>query len=132
MAGLPFFFAVMAYLNFVDHSIFRREYHIAKCVILAVLTGWLSWASLLNRYQITDAGLVVSRLWSTRLIPWAEMDEMTSWPVLHLVFIKGKGRTQVVVSAPVLFGNIMEMLAEISRRTHCKLSPHLAGELKTC
>lgn len=126
MAAMPLFFALMAYLNFVDQRVFRREYHVAKCVFFAVVTAWLVWNSLLNRYQVTDAGLVVTRLWMTRLIPWEEIDEMTCWRPVHLVFIKGKGRTLVTVSIQLLGGRT-EMLAEISHRSQCKLSPNLEG-----
>ena len=130
MIGLPLFFALMAYLNYVGPVIPRRGYEVANCVIFALVTGWLSWISGLNLYQITDAGLVVSRLWGRRLIPWERIDQMVWNRVLSLVFIKGNGRTMAIVSIQ-MFGDQMEMVAEISRRSRCKLSSILAEELKS-
>lgn len=108
----------------------ERISFIVVCIILGFFFGWLYWKSSINRYQISDAGLVVSRLRSRRVIPWEEIDEMAWKRLPHCVFVKGKGRILVFTSTD-FFDDLPDLMDEISRRSQCKLSPNLEGILKT-
>jgi hypothetical protein len=120
----------MAYRSSVDHfvhgGIVLRIVLVGVCVILSLFTVWLYWKTGLNRYQATDEGLVVSRLQARRVIPWEEIDEMIWNRLAHCVFIKGKGRTLVFTSTDI-FDDLPDLMAEIFRRTQCKLSSDLVG-----
>ncbi len=133
-AGLPFFIGWMAYSSsvepFVNGGKVEQVCFVVVCVLFAMLTAWLYWKSGLNRYQVTDAGLVVSKLRSKRLIPWEEIDEMVWGRLRHCVFIKGKGRTLAFTSTDK-FDDLHELLKEIAQRSQCKLSPNLEGLLKS-
>ena len=115
---------------FVHGGMLLRVCLVAACVMLSVFTIWLYWKTGLNRFQVIDAGLLVSKMRSNRLIPWEEIDEMVWWRLRHFVFIKGKGRTLVFTSTD-MFDDLPDLMDEISLRTQCKLSRNLEGLLKT-
>ncbi|WP_395741356.1 hypothetical protein [Prosthecobacter sp.] len=97
--------------------------------MLAFLVAWLYWASALNRYEVTDEGLVVSRLRSSKVIPWTEIEEMAWSRVAHCVFIKAKGKTLVFTSTD-FFDSLPDLMDEIWQRSQCKLNANLEGVLK--
>jgi len=128
--GFPVFMCWMVYRVSVE-PIFRggtegRIAFVAVCIMLGLFFGWLYWKTGLNRYQVTEEGLVVLRLRSRRLIPWAEIDEMVWKRLSHCVFIKGKGLTLVFTSTD-FFDDLPCLLREIVSHSKCKLSPNLAG-----
>ncbi|MFC5454891.1 PH domain-containing protein [Prosthecobacter fluviatilis] len=132
--GFPIFMGWMIYRVSAE-PVFRggtegRVAFAVVCTVLALFVGWLYWRTGLNRYQVTDEGLVVSRLRSSRLIPWGDIDEMVWNRLAHCVFIKGKGRTLVFTSSDQ-FDDLPELMDEISCRSQCKLSPNLQGVLKS-
>jgi hypothetical protein len=134
IAAAPVFFGWMAYrmtgAKLVNAGEVERISFVVICVMLSLLSAWLYWKSALNRYQVTDAGLLVSKLRSKRLIPWEEIDEMVWGRLRHCVFIKGKGRTLVFTSTDK-FDDLPELLREIAQRSQCKLSRNLEGLLKS-
>jgi len=132
--GFPVFMCLMVYRVSVE-PIFRggtegRIAFVAVCIMLGLFFGGLYWKTGLNRYQVSDEGLVVSRLRSRRVIPWGEIDEMAWSRLARCVFIGGKGRTLVFTSTD-FFDDLPELMDEISLRTQCKLSPNLEGVLKS-
>ncbi len=116
--------------HFVHGGMLLRFGLVAACVMLSVFSIWLYWKSGLNRFQVADSGLMITRLWARSLIPWEEIDQMVWNRPLHLVFIKGKGRTLVFTSTD-MFDDLPDLMDEISSRSQCKLSPNLEGVLKS-
>ena len=116
--------------HFVHGGMLLRVCLVAACVMLSVFSIWLYWKTGLNRFQVADSGLMVTRLWTRKLIPWDEIDEMVWNRPFHLVFIKGKGRTLVFTSTD-MFDDLPDLMDEISSRSQCKLSPNLEGVLKS-
>jgi hypothetical protein len=133
-AAFPVFMGWMVYRMSVEPVVHGGKAgqiaFVAAGIMLALFVAWLYWASALNRYDVTDEGLVVSRLRSSRLIPWTEIEEMAWSRLAHCVFIKGKGRTLVFTSTD-FFDTLPELMDEIWRRSKCKLSPNLEGVLKS-
>lgn len=133
-AGLTIFMGWMAYRCSVEHFVrggmLLRVCLVAACVMLSVFSIWLYGKTGLNCFRVADSGLMVTRLWARRLIPWGEIDEMVWNRPLHLVFIKGKGRTLVFTSTD-MFEDLPDLMDEISRRSQCKLSPNLEGVLNS-
>ena len=132
--GFPIFMGWMVYRVTVE-PVFRggtegRIAFVAVCILLGLFFGGLYWKTGLNRYQVSDEGLVVSRLRSRKVIPWGEIDEMVWKRLPHCVFVKGKGRILVFTSTD-FFDDLPELMDEISSRSQCKLSPNLEGILKT-
>ena len=120
----------MSVAKLVNAGEVERITFVIVCIMLGLFFGWLYWQTGLNRYQVTEEGLVVLRLRSRRLIPWAEIDEIVWKRLAHCVFIKGKGRILVFTSTD-FFDDLPELMDEISLRTQCKLSPNLEGLLKS-
>ncbi|MCX6852823.1 MAG: hypothetical protein NTY98_28370 [Verrucomicrobia bacterium] len=126
----PLFMGWLAYRSSVDEFVnggtVVRIALVTACVMLALFSFWLYWKSSINRYRISDSGLVVLHLWSSKLIPWTEIDEIVWKRLPHCVFIKGKGRTLVFTSTDI-FDELPDLLTEIARRSQCKLSSNLEG-----
>lgn len=112
--------------KFVNGGEAERYAFVAACVLLGLFAAWLYWKSSVNRYQISDAGLVVLRWRSRRVIPWGKIDEVVWKRLSHCVFIKGKSRTLVFTSTD-FFDELPALLKEILSHAPCKLSPNLAG-----
>lgn len=87
--GFPVAMGWLAYRSSVDKFVnggeAERYAFVTACVLLGLFAAWLYWKSSVNRYQISDAGLVVLRWRSRRVIPWEEIDEIV-WKRLPIVF----------------------------------------------
>ena len=90
-------------------------------VALAIAVHYLY--SGINRYDVTPDGLVIRRLWASRLIPWSHLRRM-DWNRWDLVVLRGPSSV-ITYTNHVAFPRFEEFLRILHQRSACTLSPNL-------
>jgi hypothetical protein len=91
--------------------------------MLSPLVLVLYLTSGLNRYEVSEEGLLVRRLWGTGLYPWNQVTRM-AWSRTKTLLVFGTNGL-IFYSSTDCFPRLAEFIHAIYRHSNCKLSPRL-------
>jgi hypothetical protein len=79
-----------------------------------------------SRYEVTDHGFHVHRLFRNSFHPWSEVAAIHWNRPLHFVVVRGHSRRVAFISTD-FFPHIIELLRHIHQRSGCVLPPALSS-----